>query len=77
MSRIEIRFGVSIVLCLCLSTSIAYLQDPTETPTATPTCKPSPTPHPIVPCPSFTCPPTWGPTYYSITSSDVNAYDCG
>jgi len=77
MSRIEIRFGVSIVLCLCLSTSIAYLQDPTETPTATPTNPPAPTPIFITPMPADTQVPTWAAIEGTITSSDINAYDCG
>jgi len=49
---------------------------PTETPTQTPTNPPSPTPIEITPYPVQTV-PAWSTIEGEITSSDINAYDCG
>lgn len=77
MNRMIFRFGVSILLCLFLSTAVAYLQDPTETPTITPTNPPTPTPVYVTPLPANTQAPTWSHIEGEITFSDINAYDCG
>ncbi|HPQ40704.1 MAG TPA: hypothetical protein PLV45_10055, partial [bacterium] len=58
-------------------TAVAYLQDPTETPTITPTNPPTPTPVYVTPLPANMQAPTWAPIEGEITSSDINAYDCG